>query len=228
MASSPARRFPGSGSRGRAGLVIAVTVRATRRTSSHRASACQPGSRARCRWGHRRRDRRTHSAGEGVPSAAQTMEGRADRRYCAGVSSATTSTVRPPLPSGVYWEMAHMRAHQPQPSMRNRWSGRSAGWDTSMSRRRPRRPSRGARQSITAHCNQYCNHATTKAPTGERSGPSFSPVRLGGGYEIRTREGLPPTRFPSVRPRPLGESSVENNTRPDAVLANSFPPGSIR
>lgn len=29
----------------------------------------------------------------------------------------------------------------------------------------------------------------------------------GGGYEIRTREGLPPTRFPSVRPRPLGESS---------------------
>jgi hypothetical protein len=28
-----------------------------------------------------------------------------------------------------------------------------------------------------------------------------------GGCEIRTREGLPPTRFPSVRPRPLGESS---------------------
>src|SRR5437764_4303768 len=30
----------------------------------------------------------------------------------------------------------------------------------------------------------------------------------GGGCEIRTREGLPPTRFPSVRPRPLGESSA--------------------
>src|SRR5690348_5209478 len=29
-----------------------------------------------------------------------------------------------------------------------------------------------------------------------------------GGCEIRTREGLPPTRFPSVRPRPLGESSA--------------------
>lgn len=28
-----------------------------------------------------------------------------------------------------------------------------------------------------------------------------------GGYEIRTREGLHPTRFPSVRHRPLGESS---------------------
>src|SRR5262245_3914498 len=31
---------------------------------------------------------------------------------------------------------------------------------------------------------------------------------VSGGCEIRTREGLPPTRFPSVRPRPLGESSA--------------------
>ena len=30
----------------------------------------------------------------------------------------------------------------------------------------------------------------------------------GGGYEIRTREGVNPTRFPSVRHRPLGESSM--------------------
>lgn len=29
-----------------------------------------------------------------------------------------------------------------------------------------------------------------------------------GGYEIRTREAVTPTRFPSVRHRPLGESSV--------------------
>ena len=34
----------------------------------------------------------------------------------------------------------------------------------------------------------------------------------GGGYEIRTREGFIPTRFPSVRPRPLGESSVAEDT----------------
>jgi hypothetical protein len=33
-------------------------------------------------------------------------------------------------------------------------------------------------------------------------------VSGGGGCEIRTREGLHPTRFPSVRPRPLGESSA--------------------
>lgn len=45
-------------------------------------------------------------------------------------------------------------------------------------------------------------------------------LRAGGGYEIRTREGLPPTRFPSVRPRPLGESSAANNTRRGGVLAN--------
>ena len=37
--------------------------------------------------------------------------------------------------------------------------------------------------------------------------PASCLVRGGGGCEIRTREGLPPTRFPSVRPRPLGESS---------------------
>src|SRR5215469_10513027 len=34
------------------------------------------------------------------------------------------------------------------------------------------------------------------------------PGQRGGGCEIRTREGLHPTRFPSVRPRPLGESSA--------------------
>src|SRR5689334_18512325 len=39
-------------------------------------------------------------------------------------------------------------------------------------------------------------------------GLAYCLVRGGGGCEIRTREGLPPTRFPSVRPRPLGESSA--------------------
>ena len=33
-----------------------------------------------------------------------------------------------------------------------------------------------------------------------------------GGYEIRTREGVNPTRFPSERHRPLGESSIEQST----------------
>ena len=41
---------------------------------------------------------------------------------------------------------------------------------------------------------------------------TFGPGQRGGGYEIRTREGLPPTRFPSVRPRPLGESSAGQST----------------
>ena len=34
----------------------------------------------------------------------------------------------------------------------------------------------------------------------------------GGGYEIRTREGVNPTRFPSERHRPLGESSTRHHT----------------
>ena len=52
------------------------------------------------------------------------------------------------------------------------------------------------------------NHALTR-----KRGPC-RPWRGGGGYEIRTREGLPPTRFPSVRPRPLGESSAGQSTGP--------------
>src|ERR1700751_1002817 len=40
------------------------------------------------------------------------------------------------------------------------------------------------------------------------------PDQRGGGCEIRTPEGLPPTRFPSVRPRPLGESSAGQPTGP--------------
>jgi hypothetical protein len=42
--------------------------------------------------------------------------------------------------------------------------------------------------------------------------PIASSTWRGGGCGIRTREGLPPTRFPSVRPRPLGESSVGQGT----------------
>src|ERR1700747_3486297 len=47
-----------------------------------------------------------------------------------------------------------------------------------------------------------------------RPGPDIMPGQRGGGCEIRTLEGLPPTRFPSVRPRPLGESSAGKLTRP--------------
>lgn len=69
-----------------------------------------------------------------------------------------------------------------------------------------------------------CNHQRRRAP--QRAAGPFDVLpgeSNGGGYEIRTREGLPPTRFPSVRPRPLGESSAANNTRRQGVLANTFP-----
>ena len=41
---------------------------------------------------------------------------------------------------------------------------------------------------------------------------SVSPCQSRGGCGIRTREGLHPTRFPSERHRPLGESSARNLT----------------
>jgi hypothetical protein len=47
--------------------------------------------------------------------------------------------------------------------------------------------------------------------------------RRGGGCEIRTREALPPTRFPSVRPRPLGESSVRKLTGDHGAVGNPIP-----
>ena len=46
-------------------------------------------------------------------------------------------------------------------------------------------------------------------PTGiPRSAADSCRDRFGGGWGIRTPEGFHPTRFPSVRHRPLGESSV--------------------
>ncbi len=66
---------------------------------------------------------------------------------------------------------------------------------------------------------------TMSAPPGIRSGPTSCLFRRGGGYEIRTREGLPPTRFPSVRPRPLGESSVEKLTGGCGVVVHGYSGG---
>ena len=50
----------------------------------------------------------------------------------------------------------------------------------------------------------------TKGPVPRRSASrafTVLPGEAGGGWGIRTPEGVNPTRFPSVRHRPLGESS---------------------
>ena len=60
-------------------------------------------------------------------------------------------------------------------------------------------------------------------PRKEDSRPSQSGNRGGGGYEIRTREGVNPTRFPSERHRPLGESSVGHPSRITQADANRAP-----
>ena len=50
--------------------------------------------------------------------------------------------------------------------------------------------------------NETTNETTQPCKPRPNACPGlvFSLVRGGGGYEIRTPEGLPPTRFPSVRP----------------------------
>ena len=70
------------------------------------------------------------------------------------------------------------------------------------------------------------------AAAGDQAGPQATktpepeavPGSGGGGWGIRTPEGLHPTRFPSVRHRPLGESSVhivpDNHKRKMSSRAN--------
>lgn len=66
---------------------------------------------------------------------------------------------------------------------------------------------------------QRCPNGGYLEGTGNRGGIKAKPRKPndsngfrgsnpGGGYEIRTREAVTPTRFPSVRHRPLGESSM--------------------
>ena len=50
----------------------------------------------------------------------------------------------------------------------------------------------------------------------------------GGGWGIRTPEGFHPTRFPSVRHRPLGESSESRRSSlPNSSMLSRFGPGLI-
>ena len=62
---------------------------------------------------------------------------------------------------------------------------------------------------------QRCRNGGNRQSEGTKAKPrkpndfnGFRGSNPGGGYEIRTREAVTPTRFPSVRHRPLGESSM--------------------
>lgn len=52
------------------------------------------------------------------------------------------------------------------------------------------------------------SEGTKAKPRKPNDSNGFRGSNPGGGYEIRTREAVTPTRFPSVRHRPLGESSI--------------------
>ncbi len=61
-----------------------------------------------------------------------------------------------------------------------------------------------------------CANCNAVGKSGERKSKTPEPTGSGvicGGWGIRTPEGLHPTRFPSVRHRPLGESSVHTKVR---------------
>ena len=84
------------------------------------------------------------------------------------------------------------------------WTGREVADHRSLCRRRP--PRRSVHCSGAARATRRerarkgrLRRRTTMARTALRSGPA-----AGGGDEIRTREGLPSTRFPTVRPAVRG------------------------
>ena len=84
--------------------------------------------------------------------------------------------------------------------------------------------SRG-RPGPTAPGTPAAPQATPAAPQATKTPePEAVPGSGGGGWGIRTPEGLHPTRFPSVRHRPLGESSVhivpDNHKRKMSSRAN--------
>ena len=70
-----------------------------------------------------------------------------------------------------------------------------------------------SRRRTTAGLNQVSHAGRTLAAGWTRRS---SLLTGGGGWGIRTREGVNPTRFPSVRHRPLGESSASEHSRVDA------------
>jgi hypothetical protein len=98
-------------------------------------------------------------------------------------------------------------------------------WSRHTPRRRPRCAAQPGRQVATPRCRVVAGRphgapcalvrpeerrrASDRAIAGQR------PFGAGGGWGIRTPEGLHPTRFPSVRHRPLGESSWERRLAAD-------------
>ena len=82
--------------------------------------------------------------------------------------------------------------------------GCGGAWPDNESTRRAKLAARTARgRAGLAAAGDQAGLQATKTPE-----PEAVPGSGGGGWGIRTPEGLHPTRFPSVRHRPLGESSV--------------------
>ena len=97
---------------------------------------------------------------------------------------------------------------------------KARGADGSRAGRRP-----AAHTAVRPIKSGHTAPGTPAAPQATKTPePEAVPGSGGGGWGIRTPEGLHPTRFPSVRHRPLGESSVhivpDNHKRKMSARAN--------
>ena len=90
-------------------------------------------------------------------------------------------------------------------------------WPSRRGRRSPPGPlAEGDGEPSTAGWLCLLQQTATPGPPC-KGWPGVFAVHSGGGCGIRTREGVNPTRFPSVRHRPLGESSAFEHSRVDGV-----------
>ena len=87
-----------------------------------------------------------------------------------------------------------------------------------------RRAERSSRRGRLAGGQDSRRPEIRRGTSNKTPEPGQVPGSGGGGWGIRTPEGLHPTRFPSVRHRPLGESSVhivpDNHKRKKPPSAN--------
>ena len=95
--------------------------------------------------------------------------------------------------------------------------------------RAPRSGPTPTSRTSTGPSSRRCRpSAPNPSASATREAAGVAAGRRGGGCGIRTREGLHPTRFPSVRHRPLGESSASKHSlpppRPDDPLHSTPDP----
>ena len=122
------------------------------------------------------------------------------------------------------WPRCRWAAAGPGCGTRGRWRGQAEQRAEAPNEARSADGSRAGRRPPAHTAAGPAARNTSGLPNNKTPEPEAVPGSGGGGWGIRTPEGLHPTRFPSVRHRPLGESSVhivpDNHKQETPLSAN--------